>query len=454
MKKIEEKMILMGLINLEKYFTTTFPFIEESFFEQKYSKVIFKIIKKYNLKYNKQPNISVIEVMSEKLNGISEDLYTEITNFINETKSTNNLNENWLIDETESWIKNRKYFNAIFKAAEEFEKGEIDTDVTKSIEDALSFCFDSSVGMDFRDAESRWEFYVSEDEKIPFDINFLNVATNGGVSRKTLNILMSANSGGGKSLSMCHFATQYIKAGYNVVYFTMEMSEDKIFERIDANLLDVPIQDIKKLGKENFISRIEKIKSKINGNLIVKQFPTAAAHVGHFRYFLKELKLKKGIIPDVLIFDYLNITASQRSKEGNSYTIIKSVAEELRGLVVEYNCIGWTGTQSNRDGIKAANELSTAEISDSIGTLYTCDLLIGLINTPEFDEDNKILMKVLKNRYGDISKNNSCFVGIKREFMRLENTEEIPGTELEKEETETVDFSLKRKHKLQFGDFN
>ena len=455
MNQVEEKMIIIGIVKSERYFTTVFPFLEEEYFEKHHTRIVFKLFREHYRKYNHRPNFELIEVFTETSKGLSEETYKDLHALLKDVKEAENINEQWLIDETESWIKSRRYFNAIFRAAEEYEKGQIDPSVPKVIEDALSFCFDSSVGMDFSDIEKRWEIYSSEDEKIPFKLNFLNVATNGGVSRKTLNMLMSGKSGGGKSLIMCDFAADYIKQGYNVVYFTFEMSEDKIFERIDANLLSVPIQDLRKLGREEFLSRMGKIKEKIRGHMIVKQYPTATCNVGHMRYFLNDLKMKRGIVPDVLIFDYLNIIASQRAKEGNSYTLVKATAEELRGLVVEQNCIGWTATQSNRSGITAEEDLSTDNVSDSVGTLFTADLLVGIITTDELDAENKVLLKILKNRYGDVSKNTKAFVGIRREMMRLEELEDVPFSHVEQDKIDDApDFRTRTTSHRKFGGFS
>lgn len=450
MSAIEESLILKALLQSNddgiQYFMRCMPRIDESLFSDKVTRLIYRCIKVYYDKYNKQPTHSVIDIFSENVTNVTEDQHKSILAICDYIKKPEDLNYEWINDKTLEWIRERKFYAALISGAEKFDKGELDTSLSDKLDEALGITFDNTIGMEFGDAESRWDKYTSETEHIPFDLDILNAITKGGVTRGTLNLFMSSDSGGFKSGTMCHIASGMLRDGRNVLYVSFEMAEDKIMERIDANLLDTKIDDLTNFGKEGFINRIQKIASKTTGRLIVKQYPTSQCHVGHIRYLLKELKLKKNFIPDVIFLDYINIMASSRfngKESSNSYGYVKSISEEVRGLAIEFNVAIFSATQSNRGGM-GNEELSLSDISESAGTIFTCDLIIGIITTPEFDARNAILFKQLKNRYSDKNRNNKWFFGVDKSRMKLF---EINGTKANKNEEETMSPLLKTKRK-------
>lgn len=452
MSAIEESLILKALLqNNEEgiqYFMRCMPRIDESLFSNKVTRLIYRCIKLYYNKYNKQPTNSVIDVFAEKVTGVTEDQHKAILEICSFIKKPEQLNYDWINDKTLEWIRERKFYAALIKGAEKFDKGELDTSLSEKLDEALAVNFDNTIGMEFGDAESRWEQYTSEEEHIPFDLEILNTITKGGVTRGTLNLFMSSDSGGFKSGTMCHIAAGMLRAGYNVLYVSFEMAEDKIMERIDANLLDTKIDDLTNFGKDGFINRIQAIASKTTGRLIVKQYPTSQCHVGHIRYLLKELKLKKNFKPDVIFLDYINIMASSRMKGGevgNSYGYIKAISEEVRGLSIEYHVPIFSATQSNRGGI-ANEELSVSDISESLGLVFSVDLLIGIITTPEFDAQQKICFKQLKNRYNDKNVNSRFFLGVNKAKMKLYELNNNYNNN-QKEEVEDTSPLLKVKRK-------
>lgn len=452
MPAIEESLILKALLQNSdegiQYFMRCMPRIDESLFSDKVTRLIYRCIKLYYDKYNKQPTQSVIDIFAEKVKNVTPDQHKAILEICSFIKKTEQLNYDWISDKTLEWIRERKFYAALIKGAEKFDKGELDTSLSEKLDEALAVNFDNTIGMEFGDAESRWEQYTSEEEHIPFDLEILNTITKGGVTRGTLNLFMSSDSGGFKSGTMCHIAAGMLRAGYNVLYVSFEMAEDKIMERIDANLLDTKIDDLTNFGKEGFINRIQAIASKTTGRLIVKQYPTSQCHVGHIRYLLKELKLKRNFKPDVIFLDYINIMASSRMKGGevgNSYGYIKSIAEEVRGLSIEYHVPVFSATQSNRGGI-GNEELSVSDISESLGLVFSVDLLIGIITTPEFDAQQKICFKQLKNRYNDKNINNRFFLGVNKAKMKLYELNNSYNN-MQKEETEDTSPLLKVKRK-------
>lgn len=419
MELIEEKIILKNLITSDLYFFKVFPFLSEKLFSKKYTRKIFQCIKDYNEKYNRKPTLPVMNLFVEEVKGVSEDDLKDISEAVEFFNKEEEYNFDWLCDKTLDFIHSRTYFEAIADAAEKYEKGKLDTELSTKLDAALSITFDNEIGMSFDDAEKRWEQYTLKEDQVPFLVEQLNEATKGGITRKTLNCLMSSNTGGFKSGTMCSLSCDYLRQGYNVLYLTFEMAENKILERIDANMLDIQIDDLINLGKDGYLSRINKIKNVTNGKFIVKQFPTSMCHVGHIRYLLKELKLKSHFVPDIIIFDYLGIMASTRYKDAPEHLILKSVCEEVRGLCVEYNVIGWTAMQSNRSGASAGADLSISDISASYGTVFGFDLLWGLVTTPEFDADHKILFRQLKNRYSDLNMLPKFFLGINKGKMKV-----------------------------------
>lgn len=423
MEPMEERIVIKNLILDEGYFSKVFPFLSEKHFTENHTKKLFECIKKFNETYNKQPTLPVLKLFVEKVKGVSASVYGDMTGVIDFIEKEEQYEEQWLLDSTLDFIHNREYYNAMTDAITKYEKNELDTELPERISNALSITFDSSIGMEFSNAEARWDAYTLHEDKVPFLVDKFNFVTKGGVTRKTLNCLMSSNTGGFKSGTLCSFTSDYIRQGYNVLYLTFEMAEDKILERIDANLLDVNIDDIINLGKERYINRINTIKSKSNGRLIVKQYPTSMVHVGHIRNLLNELKLKSRFIPDVIIFDYLGIMSSQRysSSGAAEHQIIKAATEEVRGLCVEYNCVGWTAMQSNRGGADKGQDLSVSDISASYGAAYGFDAIFALVTSEEFDKEGKIFIKQIKNRYGDVNVSKTFFLGLCKPKMKVYN---------------------------------
>jgi replicative DNA helicase len=333
----------------------------------------------------------------------------------------------WLFETTEKWCKDRAIYLAIIKSIgiiDGKEKDQAPGAIPDILSKALGVSFDRNIGHDYiENAEQRYEFYNTVENKLPFDIELLNTITKGGVSNKTLNVLM-ASTGVGKSLVLCHFASSYLAQSKNVLYITMEMSEERIAERIDANLFDVDIGSIQNMGKRDFTSRIDKIKMNTHGKLVIKEYPTASAHVGHFRALVDELKLKKEFVPDVICVDYLNICASSRLKAtGDTYSYVKSIAEEIRGLAIELDVPIWTATQSNRSGYQNS-DVDLNSTSESFGLPATADLFLALISTEELEDMDQIMVKQLKNRYGDLSKHRRFVVGIDKPKMKLYDAEQ------------------------------
>lgn len=425
MELIEEKIILKNLVINDEYFSKVFPFLNEKVFTESYTKKLFKCISEYNQKYNKRPTIPVLALFVEQVKGISASDYAEMSATIDFFKQNEEYNFNWLCDKSLEFIQHRTYFDYLVEGADTFEKGNLDRELPEKLNKALSISFDSTIGMEFNDAAKRWDAYTLQEDRIPFLVEKLNEITKGGFTRKTLNCFMSSNTGGFKSGAMCSLSCDYVRQGYNVLYLSFEMAEDKILERIDANMLDIQIDDIIKLGKEQYISRISKIQQSTRGRFIVKQYPTSSCHVGNIRYLLRELQLKENFIPDVIMFDYLGIMASMRYKDNVAEHIwLKGASEEVRGLCVEYNVVGITAMQSNRGGASAGVDLSIGDISSSYGTVYGFDLIWGLVTTPEFDEEHKIMIRQLKNRYSDMNLQPKFFLSLNKPKMKISDLAE------------------------------
>jgi len=420
-----ELIILNNLCHNEPFVRKAIPHLKLDYFSNQY-RVIYELILNFISKYNKLPNSSTLDIDYRSSNHINRQDRNEILHTIKLLSEETQVDMDWLLTETEKWCKDRAINLAIMKSVEIID-GSDKTLATGSIPEilsnALSVSFDTNVGHDFlEDGEARYDFYHRHEEKIKFDIEILNKITNGGISKKTLSVLM-AGTGVGKSLVMCHFASAALAAGKNVLYITMEMSEEKIAERIDANLFDVDIKQIFNLSKDSFTKKVAGIKSKTHGKLIIKEYPTAAAHVGHFRALLQELRLKKNFIPELIFIDYLNICASSRIKGGVSgsvgtYGLIKSIAEEIRGLAVEFNVPIWSATQSNR-GSQLASDTELTDVSESIELVFTVDLFLSIISTEQLEKMNQIMFKQLKNRYDSLAENRRFTVGIERCKMRL-----------------------------------
>jgi replicative DNA helicase len=417
-----EFLILRNLLYNEEYTRKVLPFIKDVYFEDVEQRVVFEEISKFVMEYNSIPTKEILCIDIEKRNDVNEEQFKKLIHII-ETLNEVTVDFDWLMNTTEKWCKDRAIYLAIMESIQLVDnKGEKTRDAIPSIlQDALSVSFDINIGHDYlEDFEDRFNSYRKTEEKIPFDLEYLNKITKGGLPRKTLSIFM-ASTGVGKSLCLCHIAASALIQNRNVLYITLEMSEEKIAERIDANLLDVNIQTISDLSKSAFDSKVNAIAKKTQGRLIIKEYPTASAHCGHFRSLLTELSLKKSFTPDIIFVDYMNICSSSRYKSNtnvNSYTYVKAIAEELRGLAVEYNVPLLTATQVNRSG-SSNTDMDITDTSESFGGPMTADLLLALISTEEFEEQNKILIKQLKNRYSDPTIHKRFFVGIERSKMRL-----------------------------------
>ena len=417
-----EVTILSNLVFNERYVRKVLPFLKEEYFTVRPQKVIFSEINEYVTKYDALPSVNTISIECENRTDLTEDQFKEIHEVLN-VLSEEKADHDWLVDTTETWCQERAIYLSLMESIkiadgqdEKRDKGAI----PQILSDALGVSFDQNVGHDYViDAETRYEFYHQKEEKIPFDLEFFNKITKGGIPNKTLNVAL-AGTGVGKSLFMCHVASSVLLQGKNVLYITLEMAEEKIAERIDANLLNVNIQKLVDMPKMMFEKKIQKLAKKTQGKLIIKEYPTASAHVGHFKSLLQELALKKSIRPDIIFIDYLNICASQRYKGSivNSYTYVKAIAEELRGLAVEANVPIVTATQTTRAGF-GSTDVDLTDTSESFGLPATADLMFALISTEELEEMNQIMVKQLKNRYHDPTLNKKFCLGIDRSKMRL-----------------------------------
>ena len=430
-----EETILSNLFQNDEFTRKAIPFIKGEYFAERGERIIFEEFEKLFMQYNNVPNPEMIanEVFARK--DLFEDEHKNIQEFLEDMKDIQAVNENWLYDKTEEWCKERAVHNTIMDSIKIIDGRDKTRDkgaIPKMMQDALGVCFDDSVGHDYlEDSDDRYEYYHKVEEKIKFDIDLLNTITRGGLSKKTLNIAM-AGTGVGKSLFMCHHASSVLAEGMNVLYITMEMAEEKISERIDANLLNLGMDEIKVVDHDIFSKRINKIKDHNNGKLIVKEYPTGGAHAGHFRALLEELKIKKGFKPDIIFVDYLNICASQRLRMGanvNTYSYIKSIAEELRGLAVEYNCPIVSATQTTRGGYNNT-DVGLEDTSESFGLPATADLMFAIIASEELDNMGQWMIKQLKNRYSDPNYYKRFVVGVDKNKMRLYNVEASAQTNI------------------------
>jgi len=427
MDKIEF-LILRNLLFNEEYLRKVIPFIKADYFEETTQKVIFEEIWNFVQEYNQATTKEVLCIEIEKRSDINDSTFKEITQLISYLEDVS-TDYDWLLDTTEKWCRDRAIYLALMEsiALADGKDKEKDRDAIPGIlSDALAVSFDTHVGHDYLlDYEARYESYHRKEDKIEFDLEFFNKITKGGLPNKTLNIAL-AGTGVGKSLFMCHVASGALLDGKNVLYITMEMAEEKIAERIDANLLNVPIQEITDLPKVMFEDKVTKLAQKTQGTLIIKEYPTASAHSGHFRALLNELALKKSFRPDIIFIDYLNICASSRYRGNstvNSYSYIKAIAEELRGLAVEANVPIVSATQTTRSGY-GSSDVELTDTSESFGLPATADLMFALISTEELEGLGQIMVKQLKNRYNDLSIFKRFVVGIDRAKMRLYDCEQ------------------------------
>jgi replicative DNA helicase len=425
-----EQIILTSLLYDEDYTRKVIPFLDENYFHQESEKKIFVKIKEHLDVYNTLPTQEILLAETEKDSSINESLYNEITGYVNSQLKYEKKDLQWLLDNTEEFCQEKAVYNAVMRSISIIDGNDKDNtkgNIPNILQDALGISFDDHIGHDyFENAEDRYEFYTSEEEKIPFDIELLNKITKGGLPNKTLNVIL-AGTGVGKTLAMCHFATANLKAGKKVLYITLEMAEERIAERIDANYLDVDINQLEHLGREEYLQNIdEKLKSNLEGRLVIKEYPTASVGSAHFRHLLNELKLKKDFVPDIVYIDYLNICMSSRLKFGanvNSYTYVKAIAEELRGLAVEKNIPIVSATQLTRTGFTNSDP-GLEDTSESFALPATVDFMLALISSEDTEQIEQIMIKQLKNRYNDPTKDKRFTVGLERRKMRLYNVEQ------------------------------
>ena len=423
-----ESIILRNLVFREEYMRKVLPFIEPEYFNAREERIIFEQIAKYAADYDNLVTQEILSIEIENRNDITEEESVNINKIINSLENVD-ADFDWLSDTTEKWCRDRAIYLALMEsigiANDEDQKKTRDA-IPDILSKALAVSFNRHVGHDYlEDYEQRYELYHRKEDKIEFDLEYLNKITKGGIPRKTLNVAL-AGTGVGKSLFMCHFASSVLLQGRNVLYITMEMAEEKIAERIDANLLNVNIQEIVDLPKQIFESKVSNLSSKTQGTLIIKEYPTASAHAGHFRALLSELALKKSFRPDIIFVDYLNICASSRYRGNsnvNSYSYIKAIAEELRGLAVEANVPIVSATQTTRSGY-GSSDVELTDTSESFGLPATADLMFALISTEELEQLGQIMVKQLKNRYNDLSVYKRFIVGIDRAKMRLYDCEQ------------------------------
>lgn len=438
-----ELVILKNLIFNDDYTRKVLPFIKPEYFSDISEKLVYEKISEFILKYDKLPTKESLIITILKVESIS-DTILDASKSIVESLEQSSVNIQWLLEETECWCKERALYLGLMTSiqiADDKDKKLSKGNIPKILTDALSVSFDPNIGHNYlEDTESRYELYHTIEDKLPFDIESLNIITKNGVPRKTLNIIM-ASTGIGKSLVLCHIASSYLMQGKNVLYITLEMSESKIAERIDANLLNIPISDLSNIPKDLYFKKIQNLKSKTVGKMIIKEYPTASASANHFRSLLNELNLKISFVPDAIFIDYLNIAASSRlaaNSNANTYTYVKCIAEEIRGLAVEYNVPIWTATQTNRQGY-ASTDINLENTSESTGVPATADLMLALSTSEELEKLGQILIKQLKNRYNDVSKLRRFVVGIDRSKMRIFDLEKSAQSGL-------VDTDLYRKN--------
>ena len=453
-----EILILRNLLYNEEYLRKVIPFIKPDYFEDANQKVVFQEIDNFVQEYNQPATKEVLCIEVEKRSDINDSSFTEITKLISYLEDVP-TDYDWLVNTTEKWCRDRAIYLALMESISlaDGKDKEKDRDAIPGIlSNALAVSFDAHVGHDYLlDYEARYESYHRTEDRTPFDLEYFNKITKGGLPNKTLNIAL-AGTGVGKSLFMCHVASSALLSGKNVLYITAEMAEEKIAERIDANLLNVNIQEITDLPKQMYEDKVTNLAQKTQGSLIIKEYPTASAHAGHFRALLNELALKKSFRPDIIFIDYLNICASERYRTGgtvNSYSYIKAIAEELRGLAVEANVPIVSATQTTRSGY-GSSDVELTDTSESFGLPATADLMFALISTEELEELGQLLVKQLKNRYNDPTIHKRFIVGIDRAKMRLYDCEQSAQQDmLDNKKEEEYDFE-DRKPKKSFEGFN
>ena len=424
-----ETTVISNLIFNEDYYRKVYPYIKGEYFDDGSLKKIFDTYSEYVDEYKLPPSIEALKISLDKRKDLNEDSYKDVMSTVDGLGRDEDTNFDFLVSETEKFCQDKDLFNSIRKAIlimDGEDKHDDKGSIPNLLSDSLGISFDTSVGHDFiDDSEDRYDFYHRKEERMPFDIDLLNKVTKGGLPRKSMTVLL-ATTGGGKSLVKCHAAASYLMTGKNVLYVTMEMAEERVAERIDANMMDVTLDELKLLPRDVYNKRIERIKSKCTGKLVIKEYPTGSAHCGHFRHLLNELKMKKNFEADVIFIDYLNICASSRVKgaaAANSYTLVKSIAEEVRGLAMEYNCAVVTSSQFNRDGY-GNSDVDLTNTSESMGITHTADCILGLVTTEELDNLGQLMIKQLKNRWGDLGYYRRFVVGIDRAKMQIYDLED------------------------------
>lgn len=423
-----ENTILSNLMYNDEYMRKVFPFLKQEYFSEVNTKIVYKHISDFINTYNTLPSREALQIAFHNDKDIPEDTFSEVMAIVDSfVKEETNID--WVVNETEKYCKDRAVYNAIVTSISILDgrdKIHSKDGIPTLLQEALGVCFDTSVGHDYiDDALNRYEFYNRVEDRIPFDLHHFNLITKDGLPRKTLNVAL-AGTGVGKSLFMCHVAASCLQQNKNVLYITLEMAEERIAERIDANLMDTPIDELKDIPKQTFENRVKKILTKTQGKLIIKEYPTASAHVGHFKALLNELSLKRNFKPDIIFIDYLNICSSARFKASsnvNSYTMVKAIAEELRGLAVEYNLPIVSATQTTRGGY-GNTDVELTDTSESFGLPATADFMFALISTEELEKMGQLMVKQLKNRYNDPSAYKRFLIGVDRAKMRLYDLEE------------------------------
>ena len=423
-----EKVILQNLANDDVFMRKVIPFLKRDYFIDNNEKIVYDKIKNFIDEYNVIPTKDALVIASQNDKSLNEDQYKEVVELIHDLEPTDH-NKDWLYKETEKFCKDKAIYNAILQSISIIDGRDTarsEDGIPQLLQDALGVCFDNNVGHDYiESADKRYEFYHRVESRIPFDLEYFNKITNGGMPNKTLNVCL-AGTGVGKSLFMCHVAASVLAQGKNVLYITLEMAEERIAERIDANLMNITMDQLKDLPKTIFDNRIEKIRAKTEGTLIIKEYPTTGAHTGHFKALLNELQLKRQFKPDLIVIDYLNICASSRFKGGaniNSYTLIKSIAEELRGMAVEENVPILSATQTTRGGY-GNTDVELTDTSESFGLPATVDFMFALISTEDMEKMNQLMVKQLKNRYNDPTTNKRFVIGVDRAKMKLYDLEQ------------------------------
>jgi archaellum biogenesis ATPase FlaH len=424
-----EETVLRHLIHKDSFARKALPFLRDEYFSDPSERIIFHRINEFTQEYNSVPSQEALQIDLEKIKNLSEDEYSKCVTIIKNLNEPDPVDEQWLVDATEEFCQERAIYNAIMDSIgiiDGKDKARTKGSIPEILSSALAVSFDSHIGHDFlEDYEQRFDFYHRVEERVPFDIEMLNTVSRGGLPRKSLNIIL-AGTGVGKTLAMCHFAASNLLLGKNVLYITMEMAEEKIAERIDANLLNVAIDELSSIPVDSYQKKVDRVRNKTTGKLIIKEFPTASAHVGHLRHLLNELHLMRSFVPDIIYIDYLNICLSSRIKSGanvNSYTYVKAIAEELRGLAVEKNLPIISATQTTRSGYSNSDP-GLEDTSESFGLPATADFMIALVSTEELQDLNQIMVKQLKNRYNDPTINKRFVVGVDRTKMRLYDLEE------------------------------